>query len=223
MTLATLTIFLHRFADALDRGASPVSRAHSARLRKLAERLPPVGDVARSRVPVQAACEAELACHGAQSPLAAALAALLPAIHVTRSKSYLANPPNGDFGDNYGYGVICGPESGPPALIADPDIAFGLMFLGPKTHYPLHHHPADELYYTVTGPSFWRAGDSGWTRRGANEIIHHPPWLAHATLSAERPLVLLYIWEGDLETDAAFVPDAMTADAALSATGRDAT
>ncbi len=223
MTISALTTFLNCFADALDRDPRPVSRSHTARLRRLAKRLPPVKDVPPGRVPIQAACEAELASYAAQSPLARALAALLPTIHITRSTSYLANPPSSDFGENYGYGIICGPDGGPPTLIQDPDIAFGLMFLGPKTHYPLHHHPADELYYTVTGPSFWRAGEADWTRRDIDEIIHHPPWLPHATLSAERPLVLLYIWEGDLETDAAFIPDIVTADAALFSVGLDAT
>ena len=221
MPFPALTTFLHRFADALDFDARPVSRAHAARLRRLAERLPPVKAAPQGRVPIQADCEAELETYGAHSPLAQALAALLPAIHVTRSKSYLANPPSSDFGENYGYGVICGPDGGPPALIKDPNIAFGLMFLGPKTHYPLHHHPADELYYTVTGPSFWRAGAADWAVHGIGDIIHHPPWLPHATLSAERPLVLLYIWEGDLDTDAAFIPDIVTADAALSSVGLD--
>lgn len=223
MTTSALTTFLTCFADSLERDAQAVSRAHAAKLRRLAENLPTVRNAPASRVPIQAACEAELASYSAQSPLARALAALLPAIHITRSKSYLANPPASNFGENYGYGVICGPDGGPPTLISDADIAFGLMFLGPKTHYPLHHHPADELYYTVTGPSFWRAGDADWTRRGIDEIIHHPPWLPHATLSAEQPLVLLYIWEGDLETDAAFIPDTVTADAALVSVGLDAT
>ena len=221
MTISALATFLICFADALAQDARPVSRSHAARLRRLAERLPPIRDITPGRVPIQAACEAELAA--TETPLARALAALLPEIHVTRSTSYLANPPSSDFGANYGYGVICGPQGGPPTLIEDPDIAFGLMFLGPKTHYPLHHHPADELYYTVTAPSFWRAGTADWTRRGIDEIIHHPPWLPHATLSAERPLVLLYIWEGDLETDAAFIPDTVTADAALISVGLDAT
>ncbi|RVO62670.1 dimethylsulfonioproprionate lyase family protein [Sinorhizobium meliloti] len=223
MTVSALTTFLDSFADALDRDARTVSRSHAARLRRLADHLPPMSAVPQSRVPIQATCEAELAARETQSVIARALATLLPFVHVTRSKSYLANPPSSDFGENYGYGVICGPNSGPPALIKDPEIAFGLMLLGPKTHYPLHHHPADELYYTVTGPSFWRAGEADWTRRGIDEIIHHPPWLPHATLSAEGPLVLLYIWEGDLETDAAFIPDTVTAGAALSSTGLDAT
>jgi len=223
MTASALKTFLDCFADALDRDRLPVSRSHARRLRALAERLPPMKDASPARVPIQAACEAELADHAAQSPLARALAALLPFLHITRSKSYMANPPSDNFGENYGYGVICGPEGGPPTLIRDEEIAFGLMFLGPKTHYPLHHHPADELYYTVTGPSFWRAGAEDWTGHGTDAIIHHPPWLPHATLSADRPLVLLYIWEGDLDTDAAFIPDTVTAQAALSSLGLDAT
>ncbi|KQV41759.1 MULTISPECIES: dimethylsulfonioproprionate lyase family protein [unclassified Rhizobium] len=222
MNNTALETFLGCFADALDRDTRTVSRSHAVRLRRLAKQMPPMIDAASARVPIQAACEAELAEHTAHAPLAQALADLLPALHITRSKSYLASPPSRDFGENYGYGVICGPEGGPPALIRDPHIAFGLMFLGPKTYYPLHHHPADELYYTLTGPSFWRAGEADWVGHGTEAIIHHPPWLPHATLSADRPLVLLYIWEGDLDTDAAFIPDAVTAEAALSSLGLDA-
>jgi len=219
MTISALTTFVNCFANALDRDQRALSRSHAARLRRIAEHLPPVTAVPKGRVPIQAACEDELAAYGGTSTLARALNALLPSIHITRSKSYLANPPSSDFGENYGYGVICGPENGVPALIHDADIAFGLMFLGPDTHYPLHHHPADELYYTVTGPSFWRVSDADWDMRGIGETIHHAPWVPHATLSADRPLVLLYIWEGDLETDAAFIPDPLTAKAALVSVG----
>ncbi|MNE96915.1 hypothetical protein D3C80_1951920 [compost metagenome] len=93
------------------------------------------------------------------------------------------------------------------------------MFLGPATHYPLHSHPADEIYYAVTGPSFWRTGDDAWSSRQAGEIIHHPSWIPHATLAADRPLVLLYVWQGDLDTDAAFLPDWMASDSTLTTQG----
>lgn len=219
MTISALKTFIDCFAAALERDTRAVSQSHAARLRNLAEKLPPLIAVSPERVPIQAACEAELSSSRMRSPLAQALSDLLPALHITRSKKYLANPPSSDFGKNYGYGVICGPENGPPALIRDREISFGLMFLGPETHYPLHHHPADELYYTVTGPSFWRTGYDGWVRNETDAVIHHPPWLPHATLSGDRPLVLLYIWEGDLDTDAAFIPDPMMADAGLSSMG----
>lgn len=217
--MKALKTFLQSFADALDSDTLPVSRSHAARLRALETSLPSVQSVPAARVPIQEACEGELASRHASSQLARSLSGLLPLLHITRSKTYLANPPSNDFGDNYGYSVICGPQGGPPALITDPDIAFGLMFLGPRTHYPLHHHPADELYYTLTGPSFWRAGHADWVSRGTEATIHHPSWMPHATLSAERPLVLLYIWEGDLDIDATFIPDTVTADAALSSVG----
>lgn len=161
MTVFALTTFLNSFADALDRDARTVSRSHAARLRRLADQLPPMNDVPQGRVPIQAACEAELAAHD-QSAIARALATLLPFVHITRSKSYLANPPSSDFGENYGYGVICGPSSGPPALIKDPDIALGLMFLGPKTHYPLHHHrPTNSTTPLQAPPSGERARRTG--------------------------------------------------------------
>jgi hypothetical protein len=222
MTLRNLTKFLECFANALDGDGQQIARSHANRLRMLQAALSTINDVPDGRVPVQTICEVELEANRSHSPLSKALWELMPAIHLTRSKTYMAAPPSADFGDNYGYGVICGPDSGPPALIKDSEIAFGLMLLGPKTHYPLHHHPADELYYTVTGPSFWRAGRDPWGSRGTGEIIHHPSWMPHATLSGDRPLVLLYIWKGDLETDAVFIPDFMTPDAALRAVGSEA-
>jgi hypothetical protein len=219
MTLPCLSRFIQCFADALDREDQPVARSHAKRLRILQSGLSTLQDVPAARVPVQASCEAELSAYSTGCALADALANLLPAIHVTRSDTYLAAPPSADFGNNYGYGVICGPESGPPALIKDADISFGLMFLGPSTHYPLHSHPADEIYYTVTGPSFWRTADNPWSSREADAIIHHPSWIPHATLAGDRPLVLLYVWQGDLDTDAAFVPDWMASDSTLTTQG----
>lgn len=221
MTLPHLSRFLQCFADVLDRDERPVARAHAKRLRTLQEGLSTVRQVPEGRVPVQAICEAELQAYSGQCPLAKALADLMPAIHLTRSKSYLANPPSADFGNNYGYGVICGPDNGPPALMKDADISFGLMLLGPETHYPLHSHPADEVYYTVTGPSSWRTGENPWSPRKAGEVIHHPSRIPHATLSGGRPLVLLYVWQGDLETDAAFVPDLMASVTPSATSGPD--
>ncbi|MHA6643611.1 dimethylsulfonioproprionate lyase family protein [Mesorhizobium sp. A623] len=204
MTLSLLSTFLGCFADELDRQDMEVVRAPANRLRTLKNDLSNINKVPKARVPVQSICEEELRSYN--SPLAKSLADLLLEIHVTRSEAYLAAPPSPDFGDNYGYGIICGPNKEPPPLIADTGIAFGLMLLGPGTHYPLHHHPADEIYYTVTGPSSWQAGNAPWSSRSAGEIIHHPSWVPHATLSGDRPLVLLYIWQGDLLTDAVFVP-----------------
>jgi quercetin dioxygenase-like cupin family protein len=219
MTLPYLSRFLQCFADVLDRDDQPVARSHAKRLRILQSGLSTLQDVPAARVPVQKSCEAELSTYADGCALAKALADLMPAIHLTRSDSYLAAPPSADFGNNYGYGVICGPESGPPALIKDAEISFGLMFLGPQTHYPLHSHPADEIYYTVTGPSFWRTADDAWSSREAGEIIHHPSWIPHATLAGDRPLVLLYVWQGDLDTDAAFLPDWMASDSTLMTQG----
>jgi hypothetical protein len=219
MTLTYLSRFLHCFADALDREEQPVARSHAKRLRTLQSGLSTVQQVPAGRVPVQAQCEAELHAYASDCSLAKALSDLMPAIHLTRSDTYLAAPPRADFGNNYGYGVICGPDSGPPALITDSEISFGLMLLGPRTHYPLHSHPADEIYYAVTGPSSWRTGDDAWSSRQAGEIIHHRSWIPHATLAGDRPLVLLYVWQGDLETDAAFLPDWMASGATLSTQG----
>ena len=80
------------------------------------------------------------------------------------------------FLDGYGYAVIAGPVDGPPALALDSRLALGVLVLGPRTHYPLHAHPAVEIYYTLTPDGDW------W--RGAG------------------PLLAIYLWWGDLATHA---------------------
>lgn len=203
-----LSRFLKCFADCLDQGEMKVAHLHAGRLRALDTCLPDrILSASPTRVPVQALCEEELAASVQPSPLSAAVLDLLPFMHLTRSPAYLARPPSEHFATHHGYGVICGPGSGPAALMHDADISFGVLLLGPKTHYPLHHHPADELYHVVSGASDWLKGEEAWTLRNPGDNIHHPAWVPHATRTLNSALVALYIWQGDLETDAAFLPD----------------
>lgn len=212
-----LSKFMLSFADALEVSETAVVRSHAVRLRDLAASSLVSRDTPRGRVPVQSISEVEVTNYVRDYPLAGALLDLMPAIHFTRSEAYLAKPPSADFANNYGYAVICGPDNGPPTLMRDSEIAFGVLLLGAGTHYPLHHHPADETYLPVTGPSKWRVNDQAWSSREPGDIIHHPPWIPHATLAADRPLVVLYVWRGDLETDAVFLPDPMASEAPVAA------
>jgi hypothetical protein len=142
----------------------------------------------------------------AASPLIAPLQRLAPLFIWTQNPNYRRNPPSASFLDNYGYAVIAGPEHGAPALLHHPDLAFGLLLLGPHTTYPAHQHPASEIYVPL-GPAEWLRGEEPFTEREAASVIHHPPNLAHATRSGALPLAALYLWAGDLSTYARLVDD----------------
>jgi hypothetical protein len=138
------------------------------------------------------------------SPLARVVAELAPALAFTQNPNYRRAPPSAGFLENYGYAVIAGPEGGAPALTRHPDLALGLLLLGPHTDYPAHHHPAAELYIPF-GLAYWRMGTKPWESRLPGAVIHHPPNIAHATRSGDAPLAAIYLWTGDLATHARLV------------------
>jgi hypothetical protein len=74
---------------------------------------------------------------GPTAELAATIEDICPALTWVQSPDYVRDPPSADFINNYGYAVVVGPSSGPPALVVDHHLAAGLLMLGPQTCYPL--------------------------------------------------------------------------------------
>ncbi len=138
----------------------------------------------------------------APRPLVAALGALGPWLSWTQNPNYRRRPPDPTFLDNYGYAVLAGPLDGPPALATASRLALGVLLLGPGAHYPLHAHPAVEIYYTVTRGGEWWRDDGPWRREPPGAVIHHAPNVRHATRAGASPMLAIYLWRGDLGTHA---------------------
>ncbi len=139
------------------------------------------------------------AVHG---PLAAALRTLAPSLSWTQNPNYRRQPPDPAFLDNYGYAVLAGPSDGPPVLAVDPRLALGVLLLGPGTHYPLHHHPAVEVYLVVSGDAEWWRDAGPWRRQEPGALIYHAPDVPHAMRAGAQPLLAVYLWRGALATHA---------------------
>lgn len=104
-----------------------------------------------------------------------------------------------DFMAGYAYVEFAGPKD---ALFHAPDIRVGLLLLGPGLHYPLHAHPAEEIYHPLTDGGLWRRGQEEWRAVPVGQAIHHPPMIAHETKATDRTLLALYCWRGDTVTEA---------------------
>ena len=156
--------------------------------------------------PPSACFERALAQAGppAARAIAEALGALRPVLSFTQNPAYVAAPPDARFLERYGYAVLAGPGSGPPSLLEHPGLAFGVLVLGPDTLYPLHRHPARELYLPL-GPARWSRGTGPLAVRPAGVPIVHAPDEPHATRTDEAPLAALYLWLGSLEVGATLV------------------
>jgi len=142
------------------------------------------------------------AATGVPRGLVSALEALGPCVSWAQNPNYRRVPPDPSFLDNYCYAVIAGPADGPPALAVDPRLAVGVLLLGPHAHYPLHSHPAIEIYYPLTAGAEWWRGDGPWRPEPAGAVIHHAPNVRHATRAGASPLLAIYLWRGDLATHA---------------------
>jgi hypothetical protein len=185
---------IEAFRAALVRAVAPFdSFADALAAVDLSRRVEPAG---AASLPVCRHWDAALADGG---ELAAALAALAPALRW--HQTYTENPPAPDFLDEYGYAEVIGPGTRAPALVRSGEVAAGVLLLGPRTLYPEHSHPAEELYLPL-GESEWLRGHEGWVARFAGEVVHHPPWVEHATRTGERPLAAVYVWRGDVDTPA---------------------
>jgi uncharacterized RmlC-like cupin family protein len=132
---------------------------------------------------------------------AAALRQLTPSLRWRQNPNYRQAPPSDDFLANYGYVEICGSYG----LVAA-EIRFGVLVLGPGTCYPPHRHPAEEIYIPL-GYGSWQRGEADvtadhWVEQPAGKIIHHPPFVPHATRGLDHALAAIYLWRGDLATEA---------------------
>lgn len=73
-----------------------------------------------------------------------------------------------------------------------------VMIFDANINYPLHSHSAEELYLVLAGEFWWEAPDDdrspAWLRAG--QLVHHPPYQAHALTTGDEPSLLLAIWRG---------------------------
>ena len=207
---AALAVFLAELEAAL-RDAATVDPSTAASLGEFVRLVRSIDlDVATpepaappARLPVCRFWEPSLAAAtGAPRGVVTSLRSLAASLSWAQNPNYRRNPPDATFLDNYGYAVIAGPADGPPALATDPRLALGVLLLGPRAHYPLHAHPAVEIYYTLTPEGEWWRGDGPWRREPAGAVIHHAPNVRHATRAGASPLLAIYLWRGDLATHA---------------------
>jgi hypothetical protein len=137
------------------------------------------------------------ALHG--TSLAAHIAQVAPQFRWRQNPNYTETNMGVAFMAGYGYVEFAGPKE---ALFRAPDIRVGLLLLGPGLHYPLHAHPAEEVYHPLTAGGLWRRGEEDWRTVAVGHAIHHAPMVPHESKATDRTLLALYCWRGDTTTEA---------------------
>ncbi len=88
---------------------------------------------------------------------------------------------------------------GPAGPYVCDELRLGLTLVAPRTLYPMHAHPARELYYVVAGRALWTAGTTS-EYRVPGEYVLHPSGVAHAMQTEVQALLAIYSWRGDIKT-----------------------
>jgi mannose-6-phosphate isomerase-like protein (cupin superfamily) len=125
------------------------------------------------------------------APFAGALASAAHALVWRRS--YTPAQVGAQFWDNYGWTELVG-LNGP---VHCERLACGIMLLGPRVTYPLHHHEAEEMYVPLSGTADWKLGSHPWEAQAPGSVIHHPSNESHAMRTGEAALLALYLWRSD--------------------------
>lgn len=133
--------------------------------------------------------------------LAAAIASLDGHLKWLQSKSNTAEILGANFLENYGWCEIIGPQG----FFSGDDFLLGLLMLGPDCHYKDHYHPAPELYWPLTGPTYWKQGQGTFELKAPGDIIWHAPDVLHATKTASQPMLAVWSWTKDTHTPAKLV------------------
>jgi quercetin dioxygenase-like cupin family protein len=135
---------------------------------------------------------------GGVSGIAAALAALprpLPWDY-----QYPPHPSADDLATRIGFAELIGPDGPMDA----PQCRVGFTLMAADTFYPLHAHPAIELYLVIAGHAEWTA--SGRRQRvPPGGFVLHRCNEPHAMRTLTEPLLALYSWSGDLDTAAVYI------------------
>tara|TARA_B000000475_G_scaffold186275_1_gene150264 strand:+ start:1759 stop:2316 length:558 start_codon:yes stop_codon:yes gene_type:complete len=79
-----------------------------------------------------------------------------------------------------------------------PGIEAGIMYVDQGCTYPLHNHPPQELYLTVSGIARWRFGGAeDLVEMKPNMTLYNHPFDFHTVEAGETPLVAMYILWGE--------------------------
>ena len=103
--------------------------------------------------------------------------------------------PEQGLAEQIGFAELIGPDGPMDA----PLCRVGFTLIAADTSYPLHAHPAVELYWVVAGRAQWSQSQ---TERmvAPGEFILHGSNEPHAMRTFAEPLLALYCWSGDLQT-----------------------
>jgi quercetin dioxygenase-like cupin family protein len=138
------------------------------------------------------------AVKGPAETLAGEIARIAPALPWKYSYPPRQDAP--DLGERIAFAELVGPA----APLRSDALCLGVTLIAPQTLYPLHRHPAIELYLVLSGTAAWSAGGPPSLRPPGTWVLH-PSEVVHSMETGAEPLLALYCWTGeDIRTSSSY-------------------
>jgi quercetin dioxygenase-like cupin family protein len=81
-----------------------------------------------------------------------------------------------------------------PSPILQKDVLMGVLNLEAGGYYPLHSHPAPEIYYVISGSAEWTVGDDTFTATPGMAVYHAPNAPHRMVNNGNEPLHTVWFW-----------------------------
>jgi hypothetical protein len=194
---------IRRHLAGRDIASGPVAEERDALLRSWPRSGAPAAAPVPQRLPACDHLAAALvrAATGPAGPVAEALRPLCDALRW--SYGYPADARWPDLAHHVAFAQIVGRRG----LLDDDSVHLGLTLMAPQTHYPLHAHPAIELYLVLAGEADWRVASEPFAPQAPGSLVLHTSGTGHAMRTGAEPLLALYFWRGDLDTAPVYVDE----------------
>lgn len=75
-----------------------------------------------------------------------------------------------------------------------------VIYQKPHFHYPMHHHPAEELYLVIAGEGEFHMEGQPSRQLQPGDTAFHPSNVPHALTTHDTPIMAYVLWRGDLGT-----------------------
>ena len=94
---------------------------------------------------------------------------------------------------------------GDGGILPSDKISTGFSLQAPDIYYPPHAHFAEESYWVIGGEGDWRVGSDPWFAVRPGDTIYHSSQTRHTMQTNALPLLSVWLWTTDLDSDVIIV------------------
>ena len=100
-----------------------------------------------------------------------------------------------DFLNNYGFFELIGPTG----HFETSEMALYVNYLEKNTHYPLHNHEAEELYFVLSGEAKFESTNEKSELLASTRTRFHKSYQPHAITTSNQQILSIVIWKNKFE------------------------